>query len=185
MNDPRPTQPTADTRLALTGVRRLTPATTKIFEGAFSLLHCAVAGDPMYRGVFAVLMFPIRHPDRYISLCYTDDKDKVREIGVIDDLSAFSASAQALIQAVLKKQYHEQIIHRVYEVRNEFGLLFFNVETQRGRQEFMMPWRHDRAEDFGADGKVLLDVNDNRFIITDVQALPPKDQRRFTNYIYW
>ena len=48
-----------------------------------------------------------------------------------------------------------------------------------------MPWRHDRAEDFGTGGKVLLDVNENRFIVPDVMALPAKDQRRFTNYIYW
>ena len=179
-----PLQPLADSRLTGTGVRRLTPATTKLFEGAFSLLHCAVTGE-MYRGVFAVLMFPIRYPDRYISLRYTGDKDKVHEIGIIEDLRAFPTETQALIRAVLKKQYHEHIIQRVYEVREEFGLLFFAVETQRGRQEFMMPWRHDRAEDFGAGGKVLLDVNDNRFIVPDVLALPAKDQRRLTNYIYW
>lgn len=172
-------------RLAGTGVRRLTPATTKIFEGAFSLMHCAVVGDPMYRGVFAVLMFPIRYPDRFISMRYTGEKDKVLEIGVIEDLSAFSEGTQTLVRAVLKKQYHEHMIQRVYAVRDEFGLLFFDVETQRGRQEFMMPWRHDRAEDFGAGGKVLLDVNDNRFIVPDVLALPANDQRRFTNYIYW
>ncbi len=175
----------ADSRLAVTGVRRLTPATTKIFEGAFSLLHCAVTGDQVYRGVFAVLMFPIRYPDCYISLRYTGEKDKVREIGVIEDLCAFPDGTQTLIRTVLKKQYHEHIIQRVYKVRDEFGLLFFDVETQRGRQEFMMPWRHDRAEDFGAGGKVLLDVNENRFIVPDVLALPAKDQRLFTNYIYW
>ena len=179
------TTPIADSRLAATGVRRLTPTTAKIFEGTFSLLHCAVSGDQTYRGVFAVLMFPIRYPDRFISLRYTDEEDKVREIGVIDDLSAFSEATQQLIRTGLKKQYHEHIIHRVYEIRHEFGLLFFDVETQRGRQEFMMPWRQDRAEDFGAGGKVLLDVNDNRFIVPDVLALPAKDQRRFTNYIYW
>ena len=176
---------TADSRLAITGVRRLTADTATIFEGAFSLLHCAVKGDQMYRGVFAVLMFPIRYPDCYISLRYTGEKDKVREIGVIEDLSAFSVETQTLIRAILKKQYHEHIISRVYGVRHEFGLLFFEVETQRGRQEFMMPWRHDRAEDFGAGGKVLLDVNENRFIVPDVLSLPAKDQRRFTNYIYW
>ena len=99
------TQPLAVSRLAGTGVRRLTPATTKIFEGAFSLMHCAVLGDPMYRGVFAVLMFPIRYPDRYISMRYTGEKDKVYEIGVIDDLSAFPEATQALVRAVLKKQY--------------------------------------------------------------------------------
>src|SRR5438477_10825346 len=119
-----------DSRLASTGVRRLTPDTTKIFEGAFSLLHCAVKGDTMYRGVFAVLMFPIRYPDRYISMRYTDEKDKIREIGIIEDLSTFPEETQQLVKRILTKHYHEQIISRVYEVRLEFGLLFFDVETQ-------------------------------------------------------
>jgi len=176
---------TADTRLAPTGVRRLTPDTAKIFEGAFSLLHCAVKGDQVYRGVFAVLMFPIHFPDRYISLRYTDDKDKLREIGIIEDLAVFPDEARELVRATLKKHYHEQVITRVHEVRLQYGLLFFDIETQNGRREFLMPWRHDRAEDFGTNGKVLLDVSDNRFIIPDVLALPQQDQRRFTSFIYW
>lgn len=172
-------------RLSTTGVRRLSVETTKVFEGAFTLLHCAVQGDQVYRGVFAVLMFPIHYPDRYISLRYTDEKDKIREIGIIEDLSTFSLETQQLLKRTLAKHYHEQIISRVYEVRDEFNMLFFDVETQRGRQQFIMPWRHDRAEDFGENGKVLLDVSDNRFIVPDVMALSPQDQRRFTSYIYW
>ena len=175
----------SDSRLIATGVRRLSAATTKIFEGAFMLLHCAVQGDRVYRGVFAVMMFPIHFPDRYISLRYTDEKDKIQEIGIIEDLSTFPVETQQLLKRTLAKHYHEQIIQRIYEVHDEFNMLFFDVETQRGRMQFIMPWRHDRAEDFGTNGKVLLDVSENRFIIPDVMALAAQDQRRFTNYIYW
>jgi hypothetical protein len=175
----------ADTRLTSTGVRRLTPAITTLFEGTFSLLHCAVKGDTLYRGVFAVRLFPIRHPDRFVSLHDTDAEDKDREIGVIEDLSAFPAPQQALVRRSLAMQYHEQFVSRVHEVRLEFGLLSFTVETQRGRESFVMPWRGDRAEDYGEQGKVLLDALDNRFIIPNVEELPPNDRRRFRAYIYW
>jgi hypothetical protein len=169
----------------VTHVRRLTPETARIFEGSFSLLHCSVAGHGLYRGVFCVLLFPVTDPDHYISLRYTDEKDKVQEIGVIEDLSAFPAEQQALVRANLGRHYHEQIITRVYTIRCEFGILFFDVETQRGRERFMVPWRIDRAEDYGTHGKVLLDALDNRYIIPDVGKLPPADHRRFTSYIYW
>jgi len=168
-----------------TGVRRLTPENCKIFEGTFSLLHCAVKGDTLYRGVFAVRMFPITHPDRYISLRYTDLDDKTKEVGIIEDLERFPPDQQTLVRASLAKQYHEQIISRIYGIKCEYGLLFFDVETQRGREEFMMPWRYDRAEDYGDRGKVLLDALDNRYIIPDVMALPAADRNRFTSYIYW
>jgi len=171
--------------LATVGVKRLSAETTTIFEGTFSLLHCAVKGDGLYRGVFAIRMFPVRLPDRFISLHYTDTAEKEREIGVIDDLTTFPEDQQALVRRSLGLQYHEQRIRRILEVRTEFGLLFFDVETQRGREQFIMPWRGDRAEDFGENGKVLLDAHDNRYIIVDLQALPQSDLQRLRNYIYW
>ena len=167
------------------GVRRLMPETTTIFEGTLSVLHCAIKNDQLYRGVFAIRMFPVRHPARYISLHYTDMNDKDREIGVIEDLSVFPAEQQALVARDLTAHYCEKLIRRVFVVRYEFGLLFFEVETQSGREEFVMPWRGDRAEEYGDNGRVLLDALDNRYIIPDLAALPPADHARFTSFIYW
>lgn len=172
-------------RLKAAGVRRLHPESTTIFEGTFSLLHCAVKGDDLYRGVFAVRMFPVRHPSLFISLHYTDASDKERDIGVIEDLSVFSADQQKLVESSLASQYHEQFIRRIYKIRDEYGLLFFEVETQRGREEFAMPWRGDRAEEYGEKGKILLDALDNRFVIPDVEQLPTLDQQRLASFIYW
>ena len=182
--------PTAETyddeRLVRMGVRLLTPENATIFEGTFSLLHCAVKGDNLYRGVFAVLMFPIRHTDRFISLRFTDMDDKEKEIGIIDELSAFPEAAQELVRNTLVKHYYEQTVTRIYSVSDQFGWLFFDVETrQLGRVQFVMPWRGDRAEDFGTNGKTVLDAFDNRYIIPDLAALPTADRNAFTSYIYW
>ena len=181
MAAPEPSAPNRDAPR----VRRLTPESTTVFEGTFSLLHCGVKGDDVYRGVYAVLLFPVTHPDRYISLRCTDEKDKPREIGVIEDLTVFPEPQQKMVRDSLQKQYYERVIERVLVVKYEFGLLFFEVKTQRGEERFVMPWRYDRAEDYGESGKVLLDALDNRYVIADVAALPPADQRRFTSYIYW
>ena len=175
-----------DERLAKMGIRWLIPADTTIFEGSFSLLHCQLKGDTLYRGVFAVLLFPVSHPERMVSLRYVDTKDKEQEIGVIDDLAEFPPDAQALVHANLRKHYHELTITRIYTIREEFNLLFFEVATKSaGRREFVMPWRGDRTEDYGQNGKVLLDALDNRYLIPDVTALPANDQRVFTRFIYW
>jgi hypothetical protein len=174
-----------DGRMVATGVRRLSPADTQIFEGTFSLLHCAVKGDTLYRGVFAVLMFPITHPDRYVSLKYTDIKEKDQEIGLIENLNDFPPAQQKLVKESLVKHYYEQIITRVDEIESQYGLLFWTVQTRRGREEFTMPWRQDRAEDYGANGKVLLDALGNRYIVPNVSELPAADRRLFTSYIYW
>jgi hypothetical protein len=186
MTLPDTTQAADDARLVATGFRRLLPDATRVFRGAFSLLHCEVEGDPApYRGVWAVLLFPITHPDGFVSLRYTDAQDKEQEIGVIERLADFAPETQALVRATLVKQYYQQIITGIRGIECRYGLLFFDVETDAGPRAFNMPWRHDRAEDFGSRGKVLLDSLDNRYIIPDVGALPAKDRRRFLGFIYW
>lgn len=175
----------ADSRLSVTGVRRLDPAELKLFEGISTVLHCTVNGENLYRGVFAVRAFPVRYPDKYISIHYTNDRDKDEELGIIEDPSRLAPEQQQLLAQSLAAHYHERIITRVFNVRYEFGMLFFEVEAQGERINFAMPWRGDRAEDYGEHGKVLLDAADNRYIIPDIRALPAADQRRFLSYIYW
>ena len=173
------------TEPAQVGLRRLTTADTKVFEGTFGLLHCEVQGEALYQGVFAVMLFPISQPDRFISLRHTDSQDKIGEIGVIEELSDFPPDQQRLVRENLAKHYHERIIRRVHEVKYRHGILYFTVETQLGQEQFLIPWKQERAEPYGAKGKVLLDAFDNRYVIPDVSALPAADQRKFTLYIYW
>lgn len=174
-----------DRQLRQTGYRRLTPELAHVFEGSFSLLHVHVKGESLYRGVYAVLMFPVSHPDRFVSLRYTDARDKDQEIGVIEAIADFPPEARDAIRISLLKQYYQRLIRRIHAIDCQYGLLFFQVETDRGPESFVMPWRHDRAEDFGPSGKVLLDSLDNRYIIPDITALPPADRRTFLGYIYW
>jgi len=67
---------------------------------------------------------------------------------------------------------------------NEVRAIWLAVATG-GRDQFIMPWRHDRAEDYSNTGKLLLDVFDNRYVIRDLSELPPADRRRLTSYVYW
>jgi hypothetical protein len=180
-----PAMTLGDSKLSQTGYKRLLPTNTRVFEGSFSQLHCHVEGDKLYRGVYAVLMFPVTHPERFISLRYTDEQDKDQELGVVEDLSAFPEEARQAIKESLLKQYYQRVIHRIYDIECKYGLLFFNVETGHGSEMFVMPWRHDRTEEFGVNGKVLLDSLDNRYIIPDVEKLPSSDRRTFLGYIYW
>lgn len=170
-----------------TGIRILTPDNCKIFTGVFSLLHAYVESDEvgLYRGIYAVMAFPVSSPDRYISLRYMDTEGLEHEIGVIVDPKVFPKDAQALIKESLARHYFENQIVRIYEVEWEYGLLFFDVETAQGRKWFQMRWQVDRAQDYGEHSKVLLDVFDNRFIIPDLRELPRQDRERLTRYIYW
>ena len=167
------------------GVRWLTPENTEIRRTDPSRVDCAVKGSDVYPGVHAKLLFPVRHPKGFVSLRYTDEEGRVREIGVIEKLVDFPEAQRRLTGGELAKQYYEQTIERIYRVESEYGLLFFDVETQRGREQFVMPWRAASTEDYGTTGKVLYESLGNRYIVADVEALPPADRRRFTSHVYW
>lgn len=171
------------------GVRILTPDNCKIFRGVYSLLHATISNDEQglgtYRAIHAVRAFPVSSPDKYIALQYPDEHGLEREIGVIVDLKEFPEETQTIVSESLAGHYFEYTILRIHNVEWKYNLLFFEVETIQGRMEFQMRWQVDRAQDYGQNSKVLLDVVENRYIITDVRDLPKKDRERLTRYIYW
>jgi hypothetical protein len=168
-----------------TEVRRLKPSETTLRCGQHELLECEIAGDGLYRGVTAVMLFPISHPDRWISLRHTDEADKEKEIGIIESLADFDESNQELVHQALAKHYHECVVTGVLSIKHKFGQLFFKVQTATGIKEFVTPWRSDRAEDYGLNGKVILDALNNRYLIPDMEQLNSKERRLVSTYIYW
>ena len=99
------------------------PENTRAFKGTFSLLHCSVEGEGIYRAVFAIAAFPVRGRERYISLRYFDENEQDREIGIIEDLRAFPSDVQSLIRESLSRHYFDYTIERVYEVTMRFNML--------------------------------------------------------------
>ena len=171
------------------GIRTLTPDNCRIFKGEYNLLHVHVEPDEdgpgLYRAIHAIRTFPVSSPETHISLQHPDEHGVECEVGVIVDLKAFPEEAQELIRESLGHHYFEHQIERVYGIDWKYNLLFFDVETDQGRIDFQMRWQVDRAQDYGKNSKILLDVFDNRYIIPDMNALPAGDQKRLTRYIYW
>jgi hypothetical protein len=48
-----------------------------------------------------------------------------------------------------------------------------------------MRWTQSQVQDFGERGKVLLDIEDNHFLIPDTESLPPRQRELLQRFIYW
>jgi hypothetical protein len=48
-----------------------------------------------------------------------------------------------------------------------------------------MRWTQSQAIDFGEAGKLLMDTEENRYIVKDLDSLPKPDRERFLQYVYW
>jgi ABC-type multidrug transport system ATPase subunit len=164
--------------------RWLQPETARFGLGEYGTLELRV-GDEKHTGLFAVRALPASRPDEFISVRYADADGEEHEVGLIRDLRQWPDSARKLIEEALSRRYFIQTVTAVEAIDLRYGLLTFRVQTDRGPAEFTMRNSHSHAQDYGENGKLLIDVDDNRFLVADVDALPRRQQSLFRRYIYW
>jgi ATP-binding cassette, subfamily B, bacterial len=165
--------------------RWLTPQTANIHLGTHDALHVTVIDDRIYGGVTAIRCFPAARPDEYISLRYPDADGHEHEIGIIERISDWTAEVQKLIYDALDRRYFVHEIKAIESIELKFGMLIFKVTTRRGDEQFMMRWTQSQAQDYGPNGKILTDVDDNRYLIPNVETLSRREQLLFRRFVYW
>jgi ABC-type multidrug transport system ATPase subunit len=165
--------------------RWLTTSDAQIRGGPRGTMELVLAEGTVHRGVFAVNLFPATNPQDYISLRVWGRDGQETEIGILRDLDRWPVDAQTLVRGALARRYYLQPVTGIDQLRLELGYLHFDVRTPHGNRKFAMRWSQSQVQDFGDRGKVLLDVDDNRFLVADVQALAPRERDLFQRYVYW
>ncbi len=104
---------------------------------------------------------------------------------MIRNLGEWSTDSRALIEESLNRRYLIRHIKGVNSVSLGHGFLNFEVLTDVGTERFTMRWTQSQAVDFGERGKIIVDSEDNRYVVPDIDSLPMKDRERFLQYVYW
>ena len=143
------------------------------------------AGARIAAGLFVVRTFPATHPEGYLSVRGWNDAGEETELGMIRTLEEWPADQQGVVRTALARRALVRRIERVLDVKLAHGYLDFDVETDVGRGMFTMRWTQSQAVDFGPDGKMLIDTEENRWVVPRVSALPRADEERFLQYVYW
>ena len=126
-----------------------------------------IQDDRCYLSVKAVFSAPLSHPNVYISLI----DDKGQEICMITSLDDLDGVTGEVIQKELSKRYLSAIIHKIDEVRSEFGVSYWNVQTDRGWREFVVEENPNQFIWLSERRVLILDVDGNRFEIPDYTQL--------------
>ncbi len=142
----------------------------RLFREPPWMLRLTIDGDRSYTRVKVVRAAPLSHPARYISLL--DEKDE--EVCMIPDLKELDGEMRAIVEAELDRRYLTSAVQRVLSMRNEFGTSYWDVETNRGRREFVVQNAAESAQWMGEHRLLLVDVDGNRFEIPDLRELDRK-----------
>jgi ATP-binding cassette subfamily B protein len=139
----------------------------------------------MAAGIFVVRTFPATHPEGYLSVRGWSDAGEEIEVGMVRALADWPAASQEIVRVALRRRSLVRVVQQVHDVRLSHGYLDLDVTTDVGRQAFTIRWTGSQAIDFGADGKMLIDTEENRWVIPRIADLPEADRERMLHYIYW
>ena len=137
-------------------------------------LRLTIEEDRSYTRIKVVRAAPLTHPDCYISLL--DAKDE--EVCMIDDLARLNDETRSIVDEELDRRYLTSLIERVHSVRHEFGTSYWDVDTNRGRREFVVQNVSENAQWLGDFRLLMIDVDGNRFEISNLNGLDKKSLSR-------
>ena len=136
-------------------------------------------------GIFVVRTFPATHPEGYLSVRGWGESGDEVELGMMRTLDGWNDADVAIVRRALARRSLVRTITRVHGMQLGHGYLDLDVDTDAGRQGFTMRWTQSQAVDFGTDGKMLIDTEENRWVVRRVADLPKADRERFLQYVYW
>lgn len=137
------------------------------------------------QSVFIVRTFPATHPDEFLSVRGWNAAGDETELGVMRRLVDWPEEEQSLIRSALRKRYLMRPVTGVPKIQLRHGFLECQFETGSGIENVLLRWSASQAIDYGEDGKLLIDTEENRYLIASVSGLPAADRERFEQYIYW
>ena len=139
----------------------------RLFREPAWRLRMTIDGDRSYTSVKVVRAAPLSEPDRYI--CFLDSKDEA--ICMVKALDEIGSENHGIIREELDKRYLTAYVSRINSLRNEYGVSYWDVDTDRGRREFVAKNIAENAQWLGETRLFILDVDGNRFEFSDLNKL--------------
>jgi len=122
------------------------------------------------------LMFPLSNRNRFLA-AYKDG----REVALIRDFRQMNPGSRQVVAEVLDKHYFIPEIINVRKVEEEYRMIHWYVDTNRGPLDFYTRTRNDVV----VKGRriYIRDIDSNRYLIGDVTKLSPESQREISSEI--
>ncbi|MGC1272913.1 MAG: DUF1854 domain-containing protein [Planctomycetaceae bacterium] len=131
----------------------------------------------------ALYAFPASHPEEFISLRRRDPLGGDEEVGLIRVLADWPEAARAALRRSLDRRYLLRRIESIQGLRTAGDRLEFHVETDSGPTTFRIDPRGDGLQPYGRNGRLLVDVQQNFYVIPDLGALPRRQRQLLSLYL--
>ena len=166
-------------------IRYFNPKDLRVFSRDEGGMRLEYRGE-VYPKVQAYRCFPLSRPSEFIALWTGESALEHKEVGMIRRLKELMPSSRLAVEHELVKRYFIHYIQRIVKIEEEMGFLSWQVKTDKGEMEFLTR-RFDRNSvmEGGANGRIILDVDNNRYEIESLDDLDPASRHMFDDFIYW
>jgi len=149
-----------------------------------SMTYTTADGLERYPRVALRSCFPVSEMGHFLSVRDAADEQQP-EIGIVEDWTALREADRAALAAELNMHYFVPRILKVHAIKEEFGFLYWTVETDKGAKQFVMSNNIVRkTREIGPEHWLLIDVNQARYEIADVQALDRPSKKLIKQFLY-
>ncbi len=93
---------------------------------------------------------------------------------MVKDPKELDPQSRKIVEEELDKRYLVSIIKKIRSIRTDFGTSYWDVDTNRGRRDFVIQGVQDNVVWLGERRLLLVDVDGNRFEIPDYSSLDKK-----------
>jgi len=151
------------------------PTQVRVRLAASGAVELVLPDGTVHSGVKVVPAFPISRPGSFV---YFQDRDG-KELGVLVDPRRLDRESREVVLAQADQAYFMPRITRIIRVeeRTGMGIAHWEVETDRGWNEFDVVSRSESVWFVGRDRLVIRDADGNRYLIEDLGALDKRSRR--------
>lgn len=150
--------------------RQLDPKRIRLSRGPNQDVQLTIQGERSFPKNKVVRAFPLSYPNRYV--VFLDEKDE--EIGMVENPADLDCQSRMIVEEELGKRYLVSTIRKIRSLRTDFGTTYWEVDTDRGRRDFVTQRVHENMVWLGERRLLLVDMDGNRFEIPDCASLDKK-----------
>ena len=138
-----------------------------------------------FERIVPVRAFPITDPYAFISIREPDTREggKGAEIGMISKLADFGEDTERLIMEELDRRYFTPVIEKIYNVKEKFGYLYFDVLTSSGKVSFVMNNPSSNIRVLEDKRSLIYDIDGNCFEIPEVEKMDKASFKKIEIYL--
>ncbi|MBD3182718.1 DUF1854 domain-containing protein [Candidatus Poribacteria bacterium] len=163
-------------------INKLDPNKIQIYKDEMNRLMLKMEGEEEDQEIAASMDFPLSNPERFISILTLKDGKKDKEIGVIDNIRKLDSKSRKILKEELKWTYYMPRITKINYLKEDHGIMQFDVETDKGHREFETRYKEDIRRLSGTR-VIIRDADGNRYEIKDYTKLDPRSISLIDNEI--